>query len=99
MGCPVDLEATHQRALEIIPLEVLETHAVWRKLEHQPTHHQPSNAPRQEVGCAHPVELAGNAEASQPMVMLEPAKLVKYTGSAVVNVQRTGFRLSKVNER
>ena len=28
MGCPVDLEATHQRALDIIPLDVLETHAL-----------------------------------------------------------------------
>ena len=28
MGCPVDLEATHQRALDIMPLDVLETHAL-----------------------------------------------------------------------
>ena len=28
MGCPVDLEATHQRALDIIPIDVLETHAL-----------------------------------------------------------------------
>ena len=28
MGCPVDLEATHERALDIIPLDVLETHAL-----------------------------------------------------------------------
>jgi len=27
-ACPVDLEATHQRALDVIPLEVLETHAL-----------------------------------------------------------------------
>ncbi len=28
MACPVDMEATHQRALDIIPLDVLETHAL-----------------------------------------------------------------------
>ena len=27
-GCPIDLEATHQKALLIVPLELLETHAV-----------------------------------------------------------------------
>lgn len=27
-GCPVDLESTHERALEVIPLEILETHAL-----------------------------------------------------------------------
>ena len=27
-ACPVDLEATHERALDIIPLDVLETHAL-----------------------------------------------------------------------
>jgi len=27
-ACPIDLEATHERALEVIPLAVLETHAV-----------------------------------------------------------------------
>lgn len=27
-ACPVDLEATHQRALDIIPLALLETHAM-----------------------------------------------------------------------
>jgi uncharacterized protein (DUF2237 family) len=27
-ACPVDLESTHQRALDIIPLDVLETHAL-----------------------------------------------------------------------
>lgn len=27
-ACPVDLEATHQRALDVIPLDVLETHAL-----------------------------------------------------------------------
>ncbi|MCH1540187.1 MAG: DUF2237 domain-containing protein [Candidatus Poseidonia sp.] len=27
-ACPVDLEATHRRALEVIPFDVLETHAV-----------------------------------------------------------------------
>ena len=27
-ACPVDLEATHRRALEVIPLDVLETHAL-----------------------------------------------------------------------
>ena len=27
-ACPIDLEATHQHALEVIPLGVLETHAV-----------------------------------------------------------------------
>lgn len=27
-ACPVDMEATHQKALEIIPMAVLETHAV-----------------------------------------------------------------------
>ena len=28
MACPVDMEATHQRALDIIPLDVLETNAL-----------------------------------------------------------------------
>jgi len=27
-ACPVDLEATHQRALDVVPLGVLETHAL-----------------------------------------------------------------------
>ena len=27
-GCPIDLEATHEKALLIVPLELLETHAV-----------------------------------------------------------------------
>ena len=27
-GCPLDLEATHQAALEVIPLSLMETHAV-----------------------------------------------------------------------
>ncbi|RJU91504.1 MAG: DUF2237 domain-containing protein [Candidatus Poseidoniales archaeon] len=27
-ACPVDLESTHQRALDVVPLEVLETHAL-----------------------------------------------------------------------
>ena len=27
-ACPVDLEATHQRALDVIPFDVLETHAL-----------------------------------------------------------------------
>lgn len=27
-GCPVDLEATHERTLEVVPLEVLELHAL-----------------------------------------------------------------------
>ena len=28
LGCPIDLEATHQKALEVVSIELLETHAV-----------------------------------------------------------------------